>query len=172
VAEPTHERVKTVLKTLLQGIVANGGAPYWYTPAHVFWHPTFDGSCYGKDFGDTVYVLVGDRTHRTKNTNKTWNARMLFDLIVLRRLPVPYSDVNPLKPPAEPRGLIQGRLASDAENRLSADPTFAAFASEGLQVWDIQVLTDERDPELTDLEGWACAYLRVQTQYFYQRGAA
>ena len=169
-ADPTHERVKAALKTWLEGIAANGGAPYWYTPAHVFWHPTFDCSCYGKDFGDTIYVLVADRTARSKNTNKTWSARMLFDLVLLRRLPTTYSDVNPLKPPAEPRGLVQGRLSSDAENRLSSDPTYAAFA--GLQVWDIQVLTDERDAELTDLEGWACAYLRVQLQYFYQRGAA
>jgi hypothetical protein len=170
--EPVHERVVGVMLAWLQTIVSNGGSPYWYTPAHVFRHPTFDGTCYGRDFGDVIYVLVPDRTERAKNTNKTFNARMLTDLVLLHRLPVTYADHNPLKPPPLKREVIQARLASDLENLLTSDPTFALFAAQDLEVWDIQVVTDERDADLTDLEGWACAYLRVQTQFFYRRGAA
>lgn len=162
--ESRHEQIVVAALAVL---AAAGGH---YTPDHVFRHPTFDGTCYGKDYRDVIYVLVPDRTERQPNTNKTLLARMLFDVVALRRLPVPYSDVNPLSPPAEPRSVIQSRLAEDVENKLTSDPTYAAYA--GLEVWDIQVTTDERDADLTDLEGWACAYLRTQVQYYYRRGAA
>ena len=171
--EPIREQIVAALKTRLAGIVAGAssatGWEYRYTPDAVIRHFEFNQSCLDASLGSgepVIYVMIPDRTERSNATSRERDARVEFDLVLAKRW-TPGSE-NPHTLAAPNREQIQGRLAADAEARLTDDPSFTDY--QALGVWGLLVASEDESAEATYIEGWAVVMLRVAVDYRYQAG--
>jgi len=156
------------IKTRLSGIVAGAssatGWEYRYTPDAVIRHHELDESCLDPSLGSgepVIYVMIPARRDMTNATSRERDARIEFDLGLAKRWTP--GDENPHTLAAPNREQIQGRLAADAEARLTDDPTFADY--QGFGVYLVQVMSEDMSAEATYYPGWAIVLLRVTVEY-------
>lgn len=164
-AEPALETILEQIQTVLQALVADGGATAWYSPAKVYivrtwndsrlWDSSIEGPVYG--------IRRGDRNHMEDATGDSVSGGVMkaevdvHVLVSLRYSPAGADDV-----PSE--ALVAERMQRDILRALMMDPQLAGLVSnvamEGTGV-DDQIIDDAPD-------GWVCAELAFRVGYTYQ----
>lgn len=164
---PREELIMVAAQARLAGIVGDSGANYFHTADVVVRSPSFHGGLLQKlpdgTNPRTRYFMSPDRIDRSQHTNKEKKGLIRWDLTVAQRLDPNFNE-NPYTA-TRLRETIQAELAYDAEKRLISDTTYQAY--QGLEVWNVEVTLDDRSAEETNIEGWACAFLRVVISYKY-----
>jgi hypothetical protein len=162
-AESIHEQMIAALETHLEGIVADAGATYWYTPDAVLRTPAFHGACLETGL-TTIYSLSPVRIEdKPVNISIGMEAIATVDLAVATRF-VPSSE-NPFSADTPLRWTVQTRLERDAKKRLRAN--YNLLGADGGHRFTAIPVTDYAS-DLTYLEGWAIVFLRVQLRYNYR----
>jgi hypothetical protein len=168
-AEPIREQIIAALRTRLAGIVAGQssatGWEYRDTPAAVLRHHEFSDACLDSSLA-VVYVLIPDRTPRSNATSRERDGTIELDLVLAKQYRV--ATENPYETSEPNREQVQGRLAADAEARLTDDPSFTDY--QGFGVSRIQIMSEDESAEATYYPGWALVILRVEVDYRYQAG--
>jgi hypothetical protein len=159
VPESNHEQIVAALRTLLQGIVADGGVTAWYTPDRVLRVPAFTESCLDSSLA-TIYCLSpADEDDEFRDSNRSVRSEMRVDLTVASQF-TPSED--PFDQPDPDQWKIQSRLVRDVKKRIRSD-----YRLGGLCLW-IDIPSTEYGAEQTDtLRDWAIAFLRLVIHYHY-----
>lgn len=156
-AESIHEQLVAALKTLLEGIVGDGGVTYWRTPK-VLRAADFYAGCLDES-QETIYCLSPDSEDDVfRDSGREIKSVAMVDLALAARFA---AAENPLEQPDPDRWKLQNRLVHDAKKKIRSD-----YRLGGLCLW-IEIPTTDRSAERTFYAGWAIAFLRLHIFYRY-----
>lgn len=160
-AESIHEQIVAALKTLLEGIVGDGGATYWYTPDRVLRRPAFTENILDSSL-TTIYCLSpADEDDVFRDSNREIRSAMRVTLTVASQF-TPPSEADPFDQPDPDQWKVQSRLVRDVKKRIRSD-----YRLGGLCLW-VEIPITELGAEQTDiLQGWALAFMNLVINYRY-----
>lgn len=157
-AESKHEQVILALKAALEGIVADGGVSYWYSPDRVLRWPVCDAKCQDASL-DTIYVLSQSDVDDEQADSCSARALVRVDLTVIHKyegIENPFLQADPI------RETVQSRLERDVKKKVRADTTLGGLAL------DVRIPVTTYGPE-TYWQGWAGVIMRLEIKYHYPK---
>lgn len=157
-AESRHEQIILALKAALEGIVADGGVSYWYSPDAVLRWPVCDASCQDSSL-DTIFVLSPSDVDDEQADSCSARALLRLDLTALHKFE---GIENPFQQEAPIRETVQNRLERDVKKLLRTDTTLGGLAL------DVRIPVTSYGPE-TYWQGWAGVILRLEIKYHYPK---
>lgn len=157
-ASPKHQQVWDALKTLLGGIVGDGGATYNYTVDAAIDSPALDSRCLnpGKS---TIYVLVPQDSDVDPFTFTRTRVVAEVELVMARALDDTTED--PFNPPTESRIKVQNKLVQDATKRINSDYKLGGAALR------VAIVGEVRNAGETYYAGWVISKLLLRVEYEY-----
>ena len=163
-ADSTHQQVWDALKSLLAGIVSDGGTTYWYTPEAVVEFPAFSEQCLNTE-KTVVYVLAPDEESEDVDGFTYQRTRVTEQIRLTVAQKFAPDTENPFDPPSPNRLEVMDRMLRDAEKKLNSDWTLAGLALR------VAVVRRDRSAARTYFQGWAVAHLTLRAEYEYDDDA-
>lgn len=161
-AESRHEQIAVALRDHLAGIIADGGANFWYTPAAVGRCLAWDDSFLDASLDYMLFLKPGLETHREEATKQVRAEAEMLVLIARKVAPVterPFVEEEPS------RWTIVDRCVRDVLKKL-----WDWTSNEDLATLIINIATEgvvvNRDDTAA---GWALGELRFVVDYQYQK---
>jgi len=161
-AESIAEQIMVALQAKLAGIVADGGATYWYTPEKVARYFEFSDKVIARQYA-AYFVMVPDDMEAVEEPSFIVREDMSVDIAGLVRIDQGVED--PFDPDSSIplRNTVQHRILRDAKRALRQDVSLGGLAE------NVMIPTSELGPERTYLDGWALVFMRVVVEFSYDR---
>lgn len=161
-AEAKSEQIILALQAALEGIIADGGTTYHYSPDRVLRAPAFSQLCLDSSL-ETIYVLSPEDVADERVDSCSAKALVRVDLTALHKFE---TDENPFthEQGNDPiRWTVQTRLERDVKKLIRTDEHLGGLAQE------VRIPLTSYSPEETYFKGWACVFMRLEIKYHYPK---